>query len=1080
MFTPIDHAERQAALNPEKSFIVQAPAGSGKTELLTRRYLALLACVKDPEEILAITFTRKAATEMRSRILAALDSSHPLLENPNRLRVQTIDSLCASITRQMPILSGMGGQTDVTDDPQTLYQQAARQVLLSLEEDLAWQPALMQLLFHLDNDHVRVENLFCAMLSRRDQWLAHVAQMGLSDQRHVLEQGLQNAICEHLIRTKENLPAHLVSELLALFGFAKKEHFAQLPDTNPDDISQWLSIAEFLLTKEGEWRKEANKNVGIPAPSTTKDKEEKALLTEMKNRYKELLTELNQHETFKQDLQDLRNLPPANYNDNQWQIIMALLELLPILVAQLHVIFQEHGVVDYIEVASRALQALGKLDSPTDLALQLDYQIQHILVDEFQDTSVSQWRLLEHLTAGWQLNDGRTLFLVGDPMQSIYRFRKAEVGLFLRARHNGIGSIKLEPLTLQVNFRSTPGIVTWINKTFKSLLPEQEDIGTGAVTYCPSEAMSSQEIIPAKSGIQLNLFSVTDLNYEPQKVVQIIQEIQKTDPLNHIGILVRARSHLLEILSALQQAVIPYRAVEIETLSERPVVQDLLALTRALLHLADRIAWLAVLRAPWCGLTLGDLHVLVGDKPHKIIWDRLALFNELSLSVDGKQRLQRVVPILAQNLQQRRRQTLARWVEKTWVMLGGPACLLAETEYEDARAFFKLLEKLEVAGDLPDLTLLEKQVVNLYSNTTTIASVEVMTIHKAKGLEFDTVILPGLHRTLASDDPQLLLAVERPTQSGDADLLLAPIKSAMEEQDLIYDYLRNEEKKRADYEATRLLYVATTRAKRALYLLAGIDLERKTISTKNSLLAKLWPVIGQDFLQTLEINEEQVLQNNNINDMSREKPLRRLVSNWQSPIDTMVEKKVSTENPLSDTISAVFDPERHIGTVVHRLLQQIFLDGVEQWNEKIIEARRPFICNLLTHEGVIQDQLAISLAITERALKQTLQDPRGLWILSQQHQESHAEYPLTANNNGKLLQVIIDRTFIDESGVRWIVDYKTTDYQGESLEEFLAQQKILHSKQLEQYAQILRLSATNPIMLGLYFPLLSAWLEWKY
>jgi ATP-dependent helicase/nuclease subunit A len=120
--------------------------------------------------------------------------------------------------------------------------------------------------------------------------------------------------------------------------------------------------------------------------------------------------------------------------------------------ASLWLAFQEGGEVDFIEIAARASLALGDDEAPTDLAQALDYRISHLLVDEFQDTSPVQVELLEQLTRGWLPDDGRTLFVVGDPMQSIYRFRKADVGLFLRVRQRGIGGIdprKPAPLSQQ-------------------------------------------------------------------------------------------------------------------------------------------------------------------------------------------------------------------------------------------------------------------------------------------------------------------------------------------------------------------------------------------------------------------------------------------------------------------------------------------------------------------------------------------------------------------------------------------------------------------------------------------------------
>ena len=168
-----DQQQRQHALDVSCSFIVQAPAGSGKTELLIQRYLALLAGVEAPEEVIAITFTRKAAAEMRSRVLAALatgaNDTQPaaaheqttwrlaraarardaalgweLAANPNRLRIDTIDALCHALARQMPVLSRFGARPETVTDAQPLYEEAARRTLALLEAGGAdarwWQP----------------------------------------------------------------------------------------------------------------------------------------------------------------------------------------------------------------------------------------------------------------------------------------------------------------------------------------------------------------------------------------------------------------------------------------------------------------------------------------------------------------------------------------------------------------------------------------------------------------------------------------------------------------------------------------------------------------------------------------------------------------------------------------------------------------------------------------------------------------------------------------------------------------------------------------------------------------------------
>ena len=145
--------------------------------------------------------------------------------------------------------------------------------------------------------------------------------------------------------------------------------------------------------------------------------------------------------------------------------------------------FSEKVKTDFVEVALTAGNALGTADNPGDVALILDYQLRHLLVDEMQDTSSAQYRMLEALTGGWEEGDGRTLFCVGDPMQSIYRFRNAEVGQFLLAKHAGIGNVKLHELTLRRNFRSGERRVNWCNDVFPNVIPDNDDSRKSAVSF---------------------------------------------------------------------------------------------------------------------------------------------------------------------------------------------------------------------------------------------------------------------------------------------------------------------------------------------------------------------------------------------------------------------------------------------------------------------------------------------------------------------------------------------------------------------------------------------------------------------
>ncbi|MEN9450314.1 MAG: UvrD/REP helicase [Pseudomonadota bacterium] len=1106
-----DAKQRHLALDPHTSFIVQAPAGSGKTELLVRRYLMLLTRVAVPEAIIAITFTRKAANEMRLRIMHALelaqnseaptgketeryylakkvlaqdqDLAWNLLSNPNRLRILTIDSFCQTLTRQMPLLAGSGEKLTPVDQPEYLYRFAIQELLKQLEEPFSWQTSLSHLLSHLDNDFQRVENLFIPMLARREQWLAYLLQ----HQQHLrkdLEQTLFNINQALVKKLNQLLSKDLVHELKQLLNFSLQQR--QLaPLIHDDDLNFWQAASQLLLTESNTWRKQLRKTEGFAAANEIKDKVAQIQVQTLKKQCLNLIGHLSQQNLIKETLTALKLAPPLHYTDAQWQILKSLFELLPVLVAHLKIIFQQQQKVDYTEILLTASIGLGQAENPSDLALALDYQIQHLLVDEFQDTSSTQLHLIEKLTAGWQNQDGRTLFLVGDPMQSIYRFRKAEVSLFLHVQQCGIGTLQLRPLNLSVNFRSTPGIVAWVNQQFSQLLPGTDDLQQGTVCYSPASAYSQATLSNAVN-TYWQQSTVSAESAEAEQIIKIIQKIKRENSQASIAILVRARSHLRSILPALRHAAIPYQAIEIDSLAEKSVVQDLLSLTRALHHLGDRIAWLALLRSPYCGLSLSDLYQITQFSDEKktsfSIWQQLQQFEEIPLAYDTKQRLRRVVPVLQQSLQQQGRVALPLWIKQTWLALGGPTTLSTWEEMDDIHAYLNFLEnKIKLEKEALDFFKLGDELSHIYTQTTSATpahAIDVMTIHKAKGLEYDHVILPGLHRRGRPDLSPLLLSSEKMLTPEKKDFLLAPIKASHEEQDLIYNYLFNEEKQKNAAELTRLLYVACTRAKQSLHLLGTFTLDEAAAikaPAPLSLLGQLWPV--------LNIKPEHLLapvSAKTTQELPTQRLLKRLRADWQAFISNQFDLSPEIKTQAYSFQWQIY-PERTLGTVIHRLLYQISQDGLAKWDSEKIKSAQAMFAGLLAQNGLLASQIPEALDKLNICLEKTLTDPRGRWILSQQHQAAQSEYAITALLNGKLQNFIIDRTFIDpNTEIRWIIDYKTTEYKGDKPEEFLKTAMQQHQQQLNTYAQALLLDKPQSIRCGLYFPLTSLWCEWEY
>ncbi len=1072
--------------------------------------------------MLAITFTRKAAAEMHQRIVEALRGASDnvaatdphqvairddarralerdrerdwhLLDSPSRLRIMTIDGLCRYLARQLALESGLGDIPEPAEQPQPFYRQAIRNILDDLDESGPVADGLALLLDHLDNDLPRMEGLLETLLARREQWLGPV--FNARGARPMLEAALQSTIAETLEDARSAL-APVAGELAGLVDYAARNLARQAPDhplchclglddlppaaADADSVRQWRAIADLLLKKDGDWRIKVTKTNGFP---TARDSVQPDRAEPSKELWGEILERCRARPGLAGHLEDIRNLPDDAFSEHQWALLDALTVVLPRLASELSVIFQQQNSCDFTEITLAALRALGDEDNPSDLGLKLDYRIQHILVDEVQDTSFLQFSLLRKLVAGWQPGDGRTLFVVGDGMQSLYGFRNANVGLFLEARRLPVNQVPLAPLDLEVNFRSDPRILDWINRVFPDVFPADEDIGRGAVPYAPA--------VPARtgvdnSGVSLDIFDeAAPGRLEAERVVAHIREARRQDPDGSIAILARARSHLAEITAALHRAGIHWEATDIDPLASRMPILDLLSLTRALLNPADRIAWLSILRAPWCGLDLHDLHRLATapveplDGQDRFYWlpDRVADPDAWqSLSASGRAAMTRCGPILDQARRNRWRHPLRAWVEGTWLALGGPATLADDTAQTWCQQYFDLLESHTRGTQLASAELFEQAVENLYAAPARVASsgagppVQVMTIHKSKGLEFDTVIIPALDRGGAGNDAALLYWRERLSRRGENQLLIAPPLAPGETGNTLVEHLKREQTLKSRLEDARVLYVACTRAKKRLRLLFR---EPSRSPRAGSLLARLWPAIAGD----LEAPAGDVVVHRHSADAgpahqpsspySPPTQLTRLRPEWHNPIVT--ETATGETAPGGGEKRRQDDPlARHTGTVLHRTLKQVVDEGLDRWTgERIRQQRAAWRLQL---RALDVDAGEETLDQLQDALVNALEDPTGRWLLDNRHQGACELALGYIDNSGSPATSVVDRTFID-NGTRWIVDYKSSaPAPGQDTESFLASEVALYQEQLAGYRELFRATGETEIRTALYFP----------
>jgi len=1208
---PPDQSQRIRALDSSRSILVQAPAGSGKTDLLSRRFLRLLAEVDDPSHIVAITFTRAAAAEMRHRILSELEKAQAefesapastasappssaggeldlsvlarralarsrqldwkLLDLPSQLRITTIDAFCREIALQQPLLFGLGGALDLLPRPEELYRRAARRTLFQLDaSDPELASAIQLLLLFRDNDFAELENLLVEMLRDRDRWMHDFVFHRDPDWealRAALERPFANAIRDHILLLHsliQQVP-HATDEILALARFACEEPgqnsphdlaerpeipAAPFPDGLDDACDAFSGISAFLLTQKGAWRSEKGLKTSDGFPSTPSGRSGK-------QRFGALIARLAAVPGLQSALADVPSLPPARYTDDDWNVVRASFTLLRHAAAQLLTVFAESSHVDYTQVAQIAGQVLLDSDrQPTDAALAFADTIHHLLVDEFQDTSRTQHRLLGSLIAAWDDPPARTLFVVGDPMQSIYSFRDADAELFPQVRDLGLqlpasGALPLHPVRLSANFRTDPSLVSDLNTVFAQIFAQQDGSGITFEAALPvrepgplppprrrlhcafmpaskggNSALGSQQTAQLRAAaLDSQLEAMLDVIRSHMPLVHQARDRGET---HRVAVLARTKKHLAPLALALRKAGIPFRAVELEDLAMRPEVLDALALARALLDPHDRVDWIGLLRAPWCGLALADLHILAGDatSADRPIPDLLSERQSL-LTPEGQAAVRRLlrafdaIPSLrtAQPLA-----TLGTLLQQLWLRLGGAACVDA-TALANLELLWTCLDALPAGeSDLlgPALDTALKSLTALPDAAASPDSgVQLMTIHKSKGLEFEVVLVPELQAASGGQAHRRLLSwVERglaaPTPDGEiTEFLVAPLHARGAQSGSARAFVERISRRRESLESRRLLYVAATRAREELHLFARPEYKLEAGAAQlaepsNTLLATAWPALAPEIrdqfnawqtppeaeesadqpIAAIEASQAEVA---GLPAPSHPAILHRLPADFEPPpladsgISAPDLTPIAGDSPLFDRHEGGL-PARTLGLAVHALFQQLSRLRATLSLPAALESLSALQPRLVAQARAAGLSPAQAKSIAAHALDlaaQAANDPLAQWILAP-HPDAAAEASWTGLVAGALRTVRVDRLF--RAGPEplsagdqfwWIIDYKTAHADALDPAHALPQLRTLFAPQLQAYAAVLHLlhGPHAQLRAALYYPRLAQ-LDW--
>ncbi len=1083
--------EQQQALALDRNVSVTAGAGSGKTRILVERFLKIAQ--ERPgalRRILAITFTKKAAGEMQERVASEV---HRLLEETTeeqrrqtllRIRdqlsqtaVSTIHGFCARVLREYPIEAGLTPDFTEMDALQqtVLVGQAIDETFAVLNKGEGGRE--LEALFNALSKH-GVEELLRTALSAPYE-ISKISEKihSLSDKEYVdfiyaywLEQITSQALSEREYRHIIRLAQEIVHSGSAVHGGHPKAQAAMdyvqkaaalsaEQGVTVDGLHVLLPLIDYFTNKQGG----AYKNMAqLGGKKSWSESAQRGILA---------LSALCAPPAVQ--LNEMQPGLPNPQADARWAGLMrTFLTLYEQTAAQLQEMKAARGWLDFEDLQ---LLTWNLLKENETVRAQLARRYDYIMVDEFQDTNELQWEIIRLLASEGEKLATDKLFIVGDPKQSIYGFRNADIRVFRQVkalfRMQGEAEGKETDIVFAGSFRFLPRLNAFINHLFESLLQEHPG-NPFEVGYHPLQALRPAEeggssrltILEEEQSEEAYVATAIERLMQEETRVQVWERGETERPLRYgdIAVLLRDRTHLLEMERTLRDRNIPYVTVKGIGFWQKQEVYDLFYLLRFLSNPEDDFSLIGVLRAPLFFVSDETLYFLSKEEGHTYHEKMRSALNNSAFPQENREELKPAYEFLDKWLSLRDRMALSDYFEIILNDLRLNAFYRSQINGEQLAANVdKTLRQAQTfdeagLGGLSEFvdymeTLIDRQLregeAQLVSDDT--EAVKLMTIHAAKGLQFPFVFVPYLNTRPNGKTPSFLL---------DAELGLAakPAKED-EESGVLYPLLRHRLHQKEQAEAKRVFYVAVSRAESAVFLSGRLKKGKITAGSALALLDETFdimnsdgPIQGQGF--TLDVEREPELPPAVEGDYGKQvKGLKRLnaILN-KAPQKVPLPEDIYQVPPGKET--RVFSPTQIMTYVRDKqaYYQKYHLGFFESDYEAFAESFMPDEFALLrgkmvhrfletlasaTDEAELTERVLFEFEVYDPSLQQRFREE--LAAVSRRVRESEtaraivfaeqarSELTVTMRIGCDVLSGTMDRLFVNDDGLWEVVDYKT-------------------------------------------------------